>query len=58
MFLYVFLQITLDQYLCYIDIMLYGTEEEKRKQSFGLLDKRGEGHVTFDDFKSIVQSFA
>ena len=48
----------LDEYLCYIDVMLYGTEEEKRKQSFGLLDKRGEGNITFDDFKSIVQSFA
>ena len=46
--------ITLDEYLCYIDIMLYGTEEEKRKQSFGLLDKRGEGKITFEDFKSIV----
>ena len=51
-------QIMLDEYLCYIDVMLYGTEEEKRKQSFGLLDKRGEGNITFDDFKSIVQSFA
>lgn len=50
--------ITLDEYLCYIDIMLYGSEEEKRKQSFCLLDKRGEGNITYDDFKSIVQSFA
>ena len=54
----VFVQISLDEYLCYIDIMLYGSDEEKRKQSFGLLDKRGEGRITFDDFKSIVQSFA
>ena len=38
--------------------MLYGTEEEKRQQSFALLDKRGQGSITFDDFKSIVQSFA
>ncbi len=38
--------------------MLYGEEEEKRKQSFGLLDKRGDGNITFDDFKGIVQSFA
>ena len=44
--------------MIYIDIMLYGSEEEKRKQSFGLLDKRGEGNITFEDFKSIVQSFA
>ena len=34
--------------------MLYGSEEEKRTQSFALLDKRGEGKITFDDFKSIV----
>lgn len=40
--------------MCYIDIMLYGSEEEKRRQSFGLLDRRGEGHITFEDFKSIV----
>ena len=38
--------------------MLYGSEEEKRKQSFGLLDKRGNGMITFEDFQSIVQSFA
>ena len=24
-------QITIEEYLCYIDVMLYGTEEEKRK---------------------------
>ena len=24
-------QITLDEYLCYIDVMIYGTEQEKRK---------------------------
>ena len=50
--------IMLDEYLCYIDVMLNGSDEEKRKQSFGLLDKRGEGNITYDDFKSIVQSFA
>ena len=46
--------IALHEYLYYIDVMQYGTEEEKRKQSFGLLDKRGQGYITFEDFKSIV----
>ena len=50
--------IALHEYLYYIDVMQYGTEEEKRKQSFGLLDKRGQGNITFEDFKNIVQSFA
>lgn len=30
--------ITLDQYLNYIDVLLYGSEEEKLRQSFELLD--------------------
>ena len=31
-------KIKLEEYLSYFDIMLHGTEEEKTKQSFDLLD--------------------
>lgn len=50
--------ITLDQYLNYIDTLLYGTEEEKLKQSFELLDEQGQGKITYVEFKNIVSSFA
>jgi Ca2+-binding EF-hand superfamily protein len=39
--------ISLDEYLSYIDIMMYGDEEEKLMQSYRLLDLRGEGEVTY-----------
>jgi len=38
--------------------MLHGTKEEKMKQSFDLLDLKGNGRIGKDDFKTIVQSFA
>lgn len=50
--------ITLDQYLNYIDTLLYGSEEEKLKQSFELLDEQGQGKITYVEFKNIVSSFA
>jgi Ca2+-binding EF-hand superfamily protein len=50
--------ISLDEYLSYIDIMIYGTEEEKLMQSFQLLDLRQKGEIDFDDFNKIVHSFA
>jgi len=37
---------------------MYGTEEEKLKQSFDLLDEEGKGRVNFIDFRKIVSSFA
>lgn len=46
------------QYLCYIDVMMFGTEEEKLHQSFELLDEQGKGNITFENFKKIVHSFA
>jgi Ca2+-binding EF-hand superfamily protein len=30
--------ITLGDYLCYLDVLMYGTEDEKLTQSFQLLD--------------------
>ncbi len=35
--------ITLGGYLTYIDVMMFGDEEEKLKQSYCLLDERGKG---------------
>ena len=52
------LQITLSEYLNYVDILLYGTEEEKRLQSFELLDEDARGKIYFIEFKKIVSSFA
>lgn len=50
--------ISLDEYLCYIDIMMYGSEDEKLVQSFQLLDLRQKGEITYEDFNKIVHSFA
>jgi Ca2+-binding EF-hand superfamily protein len=38
--------------------MLYGSEEEKLRQSFELLDESGGGRVNYNDFRKIVSSFA
>jgi Ca2+-binding EF-hand superfamily protein len=37
---------------------MYGTEEEKLKQSFDLLDEEGKGMINIHDFRKIVSSFA
>eukprot|EP00347_Sterkiella_histriomuscorum_P010876 403374581 len=50
--------ITLEEYLNYTDALLYGTEDEKLKQSFELLDEHGRGRITFHEFRKIVGSFA
>ena len=34
--------------------MLYGSEEEKFKQSFELLDEHNKGFIEFYDFRKIV----
>lgn len=52
------MQITLSEYLNYVDVLLYGTEEEKLKQSFELLDVDERGKIYFIEFKKIVSSFA
>jgi Ca2+-binding EF-hand superfamily protein len=51
-------KITLIEYLDYFDVMLHGTEEEKMKQSFDLLDVKKGGQILLPDFKSIVIRFA
>jgi len=35
--------ISLAEYLTYIDVMMFGDEDEKLKQSYRLLDERGKG---------------
>lgn len=50
--------ITLGDYLCYLDVLMYGSEDEKLSQSFQLLDQTDQGRITFEDFKRIVQQFA
>ena len=42
--------ISLDEYLSYIDIMMYGNEQEKLQQSYKLLDLRGKGEIVLADF--------
>jgi Ca2+-binding EF-hand superfamily protein len=46
--------ITLGDYLCYLDVLMYGSEDEKLSQSFKLLDQRNESKISFEDFKKIV----
>ena len=50
--------ISLDEYLSYIDVMMYGSDDEKHRQSFQLLDMSGGGSVSFEDFNRIVHQFA
>lgn len=44
------------EYLMYMDILLHGTEEEKYKQSFKLLDVKGEGKIYFVDLKKVTMN--
>lgn len=42
----------------YTDVLLYGNEEEKLRQSFELLDEHCRGRITLHEFRKIVGSFA
>jgi len=50
--------IDLIEYLKYIDVMLFGDDEERNRQSFELLDTGGNGQVYFSEFKANISSFA
>jgi Ca2+-binding EF-hand superfamily protein len=50
--------ISLEEYLTYIDVMMFGDEAEKLQQSYKLLDERGKGEIHYEDFNKIVHSFA
>jgi Ca2+-binding EF-hand superfamily protein len=51
-------RIKLVHYLGYFDVMLHGSEEEKMRQSFDLLDLTGTHKINYGDFREIAQSFA
>lgn len=51
-------RIQLKEYLDYFDIMLYGEEDEKMKQSFDLLDVQRKNRIQYSDFREIALSFA
>jgi len=51
-------EVSLCEYLTYIDIMMYGDEEERLKQSFSLMDLQGEGFIYQKNFRKIITSFA
>jgi Ca2+-binding EF-hand superfamily protein len=38
----------------YMDVLLHGTEKEKLKQSFQILDIRGRSKVTYSDFVKVA----
>ena len=50
--------ISIAEYLAYIDVMLFGDEQEKLKQSYKLLDERKKGEMRYEDFNKIVHNFA
>ena len=50
--------IGIEAYLDYFDVMLHGTEDQKTKQSFELLDVKGQGILYLEEFRNIVHSFA
>lgn len=41
-------------YMDYMDVLMHGTEKEKYKQSFSLLDIRGRNKVTYADFINVA----
>lgn len=48
--------ISLVDYMGYMDVLIHGTEKEKLKQSFQLLDIRGRNKVTYNDFIEVAMN--
>lgn len=46
--------ITLGEYLSYNDVMMHGSETEKRLQNFKMIDIKGNGKVTFENFEEFI----
>jgi len=44
-------------YAIYLDIIYYGTEDEKNEVSFMLLDLRGEGMIILESFELFWEKF-
>ena len=47
--------ITLSEYLKYIDIYHYGDDKERCKVTCKLIDKKGNDKITYEDFKDYIQ---
>jgi len=48
--------ITLDEYLCYFDILIYGTQEEKYELTFRLIDIERKSFFTYEEFYEMIMS--
>ena len=48
------LQVTLDEYLRYLDVMVNGNENEKHLQSFHILAVEERDKVSFKDWKYVI----
>ena len=46
--------IDLGQYLDFNDVMMNGTEDERKRQNFRMLDIKGKGKITFENFEEFI----
>lgn len=46
--------ISLGEYLDFNDVMLFGTEEEKKRQNFRMLDIKGNGVIDYESFEEFI----
>ena len=49
------LEITLFEYLKYVDIYHYGDDKERSKVTFKLIDKKGNDKIYYNDFKDYIK---
>ena len=49
------LEITLFEYLKYVDIYHYGDDKERSKVTFKLIDKKGNDKISYNDFKDYIE---
>ncbi len=48
-------EITLFEYLKYVDIYHYGDDKERSKVTFKLIDKKGNDKISYNDFKDYIK---
>ena len=46
--------ISLGEYLNFNDILMHGSDEEKKHQNFKMLDIKGKGEITFESFEEFI----
>ena len=51
------LEITLFEYLKYVDIYHYGDDKERSKVTFKLIDKKENDKISYNDFKDYIELF-